>query len=400
MLACFAATFCEVVQAQQINPVVDDRVDFGLVSNVETVPLAPLVEDDGKKSPGWELAASISAAYDSNIFLNATDEVSDQVYRIGTIIAYKQGDPLETEGAFIDVAYKPTAILFKERGTDNRIDHQALWLAGWRGKVTTFSYKGGLQKLGDATADTGEQANRTVLENEVRAAWAAREKLTFELAAGASQTAYESPSFFDSSNAFGEIVIRYAYSPKTQVGIAYQVSRFDVDGASPQNVQQLTGNISWQPREKIQISLQAGAENRKTDNGTQINPVFEGRIDWGPREGTKLYLTAYQKQQASAFLLGQNYKALGMTAGISQRVGRQWTALLEGGRETTTYTRVSGEGPSGREDQIWFVRPALEYKITDDIKVALFYRVSKNSSNNPLFGYDQNLAGIEFNYQF
>ncbi len=400
MFAFLNATCCKFLMAQEITPMVDDRLDYGVISNNEAAPLAPLVEDDGKKKPGLELTAFLSATYDSNIFLNATNGVADQVFRVGTIIAYKKGDPLETEGAFIDLTYKPTGVLFQERGTDNRIDHKALWSAGWRAKMITLSYGGGFAKLGDATADTGEQANRTVLENEVRAAWEAREKLTFEVAAGAARTAYDAASFFDASETFGETAIRYAYSPKTQVGLAYRVSRFDVDGASRQNVQQLTGNMSWQPREKIQLSLQAGAERRAAGNDSQINPVFQSRINWGPRDGTKLYLTAYQNQQASAFLLGQNYKSLGVTAGISQCIGSHWTALLEGGRENISYSRVSGAGPSGREDQIYFIRPSLEYKLSDSLNVAIFYRVAKNASNDTLFGYEQNLAGFEFNYRF
>jgi hypothetical protein len=173
-----------------------------------------------------------------------------------------------------------------------------------------------------------------------------------------------------------------------------------VDGASAQTTHQLSAGIDWQPREKIRIKLEAGAEHRSTDNGSKVRPVLEGRIDWTPQEGTNLYLTAYQREEASAFFLGQNYRVKGATAGISQRLGAKWTGRLDAGFESNSYSQVSGTGSGGRNDDIWFVRPALEYRISERSNIALFYRASDNRSNNPSFGYEQWTSGIELNYQF
>ncbi len=194
--------------------------------------------------------------------------------------------------------------------------------------------------------------------------------------------------------------MRYAYSPKTEIGLAYQAGRFKVDGADKQTTQQITANLAWQPREKIRIVVEAGGEQRKTENGTDINPVAEGRIEWQPRKGTSLFLTGYQREEASAFYAGQNYSVKGMTAGISQRLGGNWTARVEGGRESASYTQVAGTGTTGRKDKMWFVKPSLQYKISDDCDVSVFYRVSDNSSTDRDFGYDQKMAGIELNYKF
>ncbi|MEO8615118.1 MAG: outer membrane beta-barrel protein, partial [Luteolibacter sp.] len=304
------------------------------------------------------------------------------------------------EGGFIKVAYHPTAVIYAKNDSDNRVDQQALLTAGWRGKVTQLTYKGAIQKLGDATADTGRQTDRLEFENELRAAWQLREKVTLELAIGNQQSDYSDPTLFDSSKIYAEIASRYAYSPKTQLGLAYQVARFKVQGSPDQDTHQLTGGIDWQPREKIRIFLKAGGEYRKVANDSQVNPVLEGRTEWTPREGTGIYITAYQRQTTSAFYAGQIYTAKGVTAGVSQRLNTNWTARFEGGMEKATYSRVSGSGASGRSDRIWFVRPSLEYKISDEFNVAVFYRASEDSSNDPSFGYAQQMAGVEFVYKF
>ncbi len=393
VMAGLSASALTSIQAQEVSPVVDDRVEA-----IDAVVAA--VPQSEERRGGWNLGAVVSAAYDDNIFLSKANPVSDTVYRIAPSVAYTRGDAKEGEGGFIRVAYRPTGVVYAETESGNRIDHQAAVTAGWRGKASKLTYTGAFQKLGDATADTGRQTDRQEYQNELRAAWMPREKITVELAAGNRRTAYSDPALFDSSKTYGEAAVRYAYSPKTEAGAAYQAGRFKVDGAGDQTTHQVTARIDWQPREKIHVKLEAGAEHRTTENGSAVNPVVEGRIDWTPRQGTSLYVAGYQRQEASAFYAGQNYNVKGVTAGVAQRLGGKWTARLEAGRETADYQQVSGSGTGRRNDRMWFVRPALEYRISDESDIALFYRASANSSSDTDFGYGQRIAGIELNYIF
>lgn len=396
LTAGIQASFAE----DELPPMISDRLATSVDGGVESVPSAPLVQQNQIKHGGWELGALISAAYDSNIFLSSSKPTSDMVFRVGPVIAYSTNDSTTSDGGFIKVAYHPTTVIYAENDSDNRVDQQALLTAGWRGKVTQLTYKGAIQKLGDATADTGRQTDRLEFENEIRGAWQPREKVTLELAVGNQQSDYSDPTLFDSSKIYAEVVSRYAYSPKTQLGLAYQAARFKVQDSPDQDTQQLTGEIEWQPREKIRVLLKVGAEYRNVAKDSQLNPVLEGRSEWTPREGTSIYITGYQRQTASAYYAGQIYNAKGATMGVSQRLNTNWTARLEGGIESATYSRVSGSGASGRRDRIWFIRPAIEYKISDELNVAVFYRTSEDSSNEPSFGYQQQMAGVEFVYKF
>ena len=251
-----------------------------------------------------------------------------------------------------------------------------------------------------ATADTGTLTDRTEFANEARISWSVRERVAVEVAAGYESTTYDDPRFAGSDYTYGEVALRYAYSPKTTLGVAYKFGRFDVDGAGPQDVHRTTARIEWKPREKIANDLELGAEHRSFDNGSDTTPVAEARIGWSPKEGTEIYLNGYRREQASAFLPGQNYTQGGVALGIVQRLGDKWSARLEGGIERSEYARVSGTGPAGREDKIHFIRPALEYRFTDDFSMGLFYRYSENRSNNRAFGYENHSAGIEMGYQF
>ena len=393
LISCMLAGAVSPVVGQESPAVVDDRVESRVVQ-------PPVAEQVAERRGGWDLGVVISAAYDDNVFLSSDKAESDLVMRVAPTVAYTRGDEKEGEGVFVKGGYRPTAVVYADHGAESRIDHQALAIAGWRGKVTRVTYAGGFQKLGDATAETGRPTTRLEFENEIRAAWIAREKITLEVAAGNRQADYSDPAYYDSSENYGEIALRYAYSPKTELGLVYQIGRFKVDGAGPQDTRQVTGRIVWQPREKIRLDLEGGAEHRRTDNGSAVNPVLEGRIGWTPREGTEVYMTGYLREEASAFYAGQNYSVRGMTAGLSQRLDGHWTARLEGGYERNIYEQVSGAGVDGRSDRIWFVRPAAVCRVGKASDLSFFYRVSSDDSSDAGFGYDQQMLGVEFNHKF
>ncbi len=379
--------------AEEYAPVVEDRVE----------PIAeqpPIVEDTAKKSGGWDLSAVISAAYDDNIFLSSANPKSDMVFRAAPSVAYTHGDEEEGEGGFVKAGYRPTLVLYAENGSSNRVDQEAVLVTGWRGKVTRVTYSGAVRQLGDATPETGSPTDRLVFSNEIRGAWHPREKVALEIGGGFRGETYEEGRLYDSKETYGVVAVRYYYSPKTVLGIAYQAGRLRVEDSPSQDTRQLTAEILWQPREKVRFSIRAGAEHRKTESGSEVNPVLEGRVDWTPRESTEVYLAGFMREQASSFYAGQNYSVRGFAAGMSQRINAEWDVKLEGGHETNDYGTVSGSGTAGRGDRMWFVRPALVWRLAEESDLTFFYRISSNDSNEGSFGYDQQVVGVEFNHTF
>jgi hypothetical protein len=401
MLAAFAAGSSVPLSGQEIPSAVPGRLD-GQVDTRISPEGSPRLDPGASetRSNELELKLAISAAYDDNIYLSARNAESDLVTRVAPSVAYRTGDKLDGEGGYLSVAYRPTVVAYAENSSNDRIEQEASWEAGWRGKAIRFAYSGTSRQLGDATADTGTLTDRSEVSNSVRIAWSLREKITVELAAGHDSTGYDSSAFADSSLTYGEVALRYAYSPKTRLGLIYKAGTFEVDGSGEQTVNRATARIEWNPTRKISVDVEAGFEHRSFDNGSDTTPVVEARVGWQPREGTEIYLKGYRREEASAFLAGQNYTQGGVALGISQRLGGKWTGKLEAGLERAEYSRVSGTGPAGRVDRIRFIRPSLEYRFTDDFSMGLYYRYSENRSNNPAFGYENHSAGVEMGYQF
>lgn len=398
-----AIAFCVVtgfLSAQESTPVSGESVQrmYDAPPSPLVAPVDPMTGE--KKTEGVELGVVLSAAYDSNVFLSADQERSDYVARIAPRIAYAKGDRDTQDGGYLKVAYRPTAVFYSKNSDDNRTDHEAALSVGFIGKKAAIDYSLAYGKLGDATADTGRPTDRQTVDHVVRIAWVPKEKLALEVAGGQSIAEYADRVLLDSREAFAEVALRYAWSPKTRLSLAYRAGRFEVDGADDQRFQRLMAGIEWQPREKIRVELAAGAEKRKYASGSDVTPVVEGRIQWQPSEKTDLYLTAYRRETASAFSVGQNYRLTGATAGISQKIGDKWIARLEAGAERADYRYVDGSGGDAGSDDLWFVRPSIEYRFTEQLGLEIFCRFSSNESSREGLGYDQQSAGVSLEYKF
>ncbi|MBK1882382.1 outer membrane beta-barrel protein [Luteolibacter pohnpeiensis] len=358
------------------------------------------LDDSGKSRSGWELGVTLSAAYDSNISLTRKDPKSDVVVTATPLMAYRKGQREEVGSGFVRFAYKPTAVVYLEGNADQRVDHEVNLGLGWNRQTTRISYDGSIRRLGEATADVGRQIDRTELENTIRVGWNPHGKMTYEIAAGQASTSYDESDLLDSRQYYGELAMRYAYSPKTEITFAYRVGKFEVDQASDQHVQRLGATLDWAPREKIHVQWSAAAEHRSFSNGYSTAPVLEGRIEWAVKDGTTLSVSAYKRELASAYFAGQNYRLTGASIGISQRLGSKWTAKLDAGAERSVYKQVEGAGSAGRRDESWFLRPAVEYRFTDSFGLEAFYRIADSSSTKDGFGYEQNVVGVRLDYEF
>lgn len=349
---------------------------------------------------GLAVGVAVSAAYDDNITLASVAPEKDFVFRAAPSFAYMQGNADSKDGGYLKVAYQPTAVVYADHGNENRVDQDVLWDARFRGRVVSLAYGGHVQHLGDPTPDTGKPTERWVADQVIRAAWTLREKLSVAAAGGQSSTFYQDRGLADSRETYGEAALRYEYSPKTRIGLAYRAGQVEVDGAGDQIVQRGTARMEWKPREKIAVDLEAGAEHRTFALGSSTKPVVEAKVAWTPAAGTQFSLGGYHRTEVSAYFAGQNYDVSGVSAGVSQRLGKRWTALMEGGLENASYWRFSGTGTADRRDRIVFLRPSVRYQINDDCQLEWFYRYECDNSNQAGFGYGDHTVGVRLGYQF
>lgn len=378
---------------------VDGRVD----ARVDAAVSAPVEPKRDLAMPARSQAITVgleaSGEFNDNIFLSRDDAVADFVFRVGMPLAYTRGREGE-EGFYSVLGYTPTAVVYASNADANRVDHVGLVSFGWEGEKSALSYEGEIKRLGEASADVGNQFDRTEWKQAVRVAWKPREKVRLEAVVGQDRFAYDDAGLSDSEEIHAGLVARYAWTPKTSFQAGYRGGRLSVEGAGDQDIHRFTAGMTWQPREKFRFDLAGGLDHRSFAAGSSTTPLLAATGTWMPREGTEVSLQGYRRVEASAFLPGENYTLTGASASLSQRLGRRWTATLEGGIEQSDYRDTSGNGSSGREDTITFLRPSLGYKFTDTLSLLLFLSMEQNDSNLATLGYDNLRAGVRLNYEF
>nr|WP_246418003.1 outer membrane beta-barrel protein [Haloferula luteola] len=263
-------------------------------------------------------------------------------------------------------------------------------------------YQGSVRRLGNPTAELGAiKADRTEDDQELRFIWRPKEKLGVQWAAGTSGQDYDGATLSDSRSNYLEAALEFAYSPKTSVTAAFRSGRAEVEGSPDQTYQQATLALVWKPREKWSIHIKGGVESRDYAQGGDTHGIVDARVEWQPREGTTVFASAYQREEVSAVFAGQNIKVAGLSGGVRQKLGRRWVASLEAGWESSDYKQVAaGAAAAGRRDEVMFVRPSVEYSVSDDFRVGVGYRYERNTSNNNTYGYDNHQVGVELQYDF
>lgn len=378
---------------------VDGRVDARVDAAVSAPSEGRRDTTEPVRTRALKAGLNASAEYNDNIFLSRDNAESDFVFRVGVPLTYMRGRQGE-EGFFTEVSYTPTGVVYASNSDATRIDHEAIAAFGWEGEKSALSYEGEISRLGEASADVGAQYDRTQWKQAVRVAWKPREKVRLEAVVGQEGFAYDDAGLSDSEEIHAGLVAKFAWKPKTSFQAAYRGGRLSVDGSGDQDIHRLTAGMTWQPREKLRFDFTGGIDHRSFSAGSSTTPLLAAAAAWTPRDGTELSLQGYRRVETSAFLPGENYTLTGASAAISQRIGRRWTGTLEGGIEQADYSDTSGEGSSGRQDTITFVRPGLAYRFNDTLSLLFFLSLEQNDSNLAALGYENLRAGVRLNYEF
>ncbi|WP_411846849.1 hypothetical protein AAFN60_04875 [Roseibacillus persicicus] len=346
---------------------------------------------------GLDISLVTSLAYDNNIFQTSDNETASAVAQIEPTIGWTVG---ERDKAWLRLAYEGAVVLYLSRQEDSRIDNRVTMEGGIKGKSVALAYSARWAKLGSPSADIGGASDRYEWGGGIEAVYSPKGKVSYIVSADRSVIDLVEPGFFDFYQSSFGIAAAYRYSPKTEVELAYRIGKIEVDGAGSQTYQRFGTQVNWAPRSKLRFSLAGGLEHRNYESGSGSEPYLAARVDWTPRAKTAFFLEAYRREETSSALEGENYKLVGIRAGVNQRLRDGWSVALEAGRESADYFNVVGGDSSGREDTITYIRPSVRYALSEDAEIAFLYQWSKNDSSDPGFGYSNQQLGLSMNYRF
>ncbi len=346
----------------------------------------------------FRLSLDLGATYDSNIFISPREEVADTIFVIQPGVTIGLGDAWDRRDSYLYLNYSPAAAFFVETTSENAVDQDVAFEAGFRGGKTGVTVSARFQNLHGSVADIGDRADRLVYQAGVTLTYGWGAKTSIETGFSYEKTDYD--AFFDSEEIRNETFLSYAITGKTTLGLGGAIGRLDAVGSGSRDFVQPLLRARTEPTGKLAFAARAGVDIRESEAGSDTTPVFGLGSEYRPAEGTVIVLDAERSVNSSASSSGDDYIRTAASLGVQQRLASRFNVGISGGVESLDYRAATADASGDREDTGYFVRPNIAYDFRENLRGELFFLYRDNDSTDALEGYTSHQLGVSLGADF
>jgi hypothetical protein len=209
-------------------------------------------------------------------------------------------------------------------------------------------------------------------------------------------------AFLDRTDNTLDLYGYYIYSLKTSLFLQYRLTDVSYDTAVEKDNMQhyLYGGITWHTTEKLSLLFKAGYQTRDYEDdlvaaqydwdGLALN--FQSLYRW--TEKTQFSLDFYTKSEESDSAVALDKEVFGVFFSYRQDYTEKLSGLLNLMYEQAEYTQLVD---STRDDDRFYVRPALRYLFREWLMVELAYMFDTRDSTDDFFDYTSNTVIFNIN---
>ena len=410
---------------------------FARVASCQLAPTSPLSSQTNQTSPDfsssvvtqgapvspdyrrfqYQLRLDVRGAYSDNIELAPTNQISDYYVRVDPGLSLGFGD-LEPGGAnFLQLNYNPDFVFFMDHsefdayqqavdlGAQSVLSRLTLSLSGNFEYLKGFDFSRNLSSTGgfvnSVNLDVRGRPETVDLGAQATASYDLGGKTS--LAAGVQTSVTDYTDAISSQMLSANLFVNYAYGSKLTFGVGGTGGRHFVDQPNAdETFEQGSFRASYVLTGKLVASGSIGVEFHQYDSGQDpyITPVFDLGITYTPFDGSALSITGSRRIAPSGSAAGQDFGSTQFTVSGSQRFAQRFFLRLTGGYENVTYVAASPGVSSPREDNYYFVEPAIDVKIMRFWYAGGFYLHRQDNSSLSNFSFNENQAGIRLTFVF
>lgn len=197
----------------------------------------------------------------------------------------------------------------------------------------------------------------------------------------------------------GKAYLYYNYSPKTSFFTEYRFVDADYKDVNDRDNQKnvVYGGIDWKATTKTSLMAKAGYQNKSYDADeldSQDSFVFELLGKYRITEKTSLGLTLYSGLEESDTTLADGKDTSLIRLRYEQKIYDRFVGVVDFSYINDDYEQTI---PSHREDDRYYIRPALQYVFLDWLMAEVAYTYDKRDSSQELFDYDTNIFMFSLN---
>jgi uncharacterized protein (PEP-CTERM system associated) len=363
----------------------------------------------------YELKLDVRGVYDDNINLSPSAAMSDYYIRIEPSVTVGFGDITQRSENFLRASYFPHVLLFLDNDNLNTVEHLFVLDAQYRLSRLTFVLSEEIALLESSELSNFgtqgsviPQVNLDISGRSRVNTFHTRLNGNYDLTGKTAVTFSGEHLLSDPENNIqsqtieGTLGVSWQYSQKIVLGIHGLGGLTDVENASnSQTFEQLNVTASYNATGKITANGSVGVEVRQfEDRGENITPVFQLGLTYAPFDGTSITGNASRRIFASGTLANQDFESTMLQVSVRQRLIDRFTLLLSGGFQNQTYFSTIEGLAAGREDNYYFIAPAIDVRITNYWSAGVFYQHRQNSSSFDAFGFKNDQFGFRTGLNF
>lgn len=309
-------------------------------------------------------------------------------------------------GKHWNLDYTPTLKFYSSPLFRDTTDHSV----ALNGGTTYGDWSLGLsQRYGTSSqplVETGTQTSQTTYATRLNAGCHLGSKLSLELGVNQSFNSVGqglATQQLNNSRQWSTMNwLNYQFWPRFGAAVGVGGGYEQLSAGSSMLNEQLQGRINWRAGTKLSLVLHGGLEDRQfLDSGASgaLNPVFGLTLQYQFFEHTALSLSATRSVNSSLFQ-NQLTETTEFNGSLSQRLFGRLSLGLNGGYGMTSYGATTTGLAVSREDQHYQAGVRLSMTFLKRGTAAVFYNVSRNSSDQTVFQQSIRQAGVEINYRF
>ena len=364
----------------------------------------------------YELRLDLRGVYDDNIGLSSFNPMSDYYFRIDPAIMIALGDIVSPDANFIRFEYDPDIVFFLDHSSfntfqnvihlDGRVAFSRLTLT--LSEVIQLLNGSDVNQAGSSGSfvnavnlDVRGQPRVNIFNTQLNAAYQLAGKTSLSLGLQSSITDYS--TFVSSQTIAGNVYVNYTYSPKLTIGVGGAVGREFVDQPTPdQTFEQGNVRLTYELTGKLLANVSAGIEFRQFDSGRSdyLSPVFTASLGYMPFDGTNFSLIGSRSTTSSASLAGQDFTSTQLVASVRQRFFDRFFVSVTGGYQNLHYIDTIGVVVATREDDYYFIQPAIDVRIMRFWYAGGYYLRRQNNSSASFFGFMESQSGLRTTLTF
>jgi len=351
------------------------------------------------QSRNWKfnLHASAGSHYDDNIFISHTGQQSDVISRLTAGGGVTVGDYTDRQNNYFISDYTGIGDLFGRHSYDDAYEQNASAESKLLFGNLTVSGNILFQDLADEDIEIGTRTRRQLYTANGGARYDFSDKAYLEATAQVNVAHYD--LYLGSNDERGGLSLNYLPDSNVTVGLGVVGGILNVQGSSSQTYEQILASLQLAATSKFTLKASAGLEDRQvTNDGSLLTPVLDIGCDYKPFEELDINLSAFRHVVNSAYYTDSDYVDTGVGAGVQYAMSARFTSLLSLGYTNSDY-RGFTYGIS-RDDNYFFLRPALRYTASTYCYVELYYFYRNNASTVDTSSFNDTQTGMSVNLTY